>query len=91
MTSRISGVNSEVDPRNLEHPVLRFLRDYWDSKRAGRIMPSRGDIKPSEMKEHLGWIILQDVLPDYADFRYRVIPRSRVNAIFPGRSPPARR
>jgi hypothetical protein len=85
MTSRISGVNSEVDPRNLEHPVLRFLRDYWDSKRAGRIMPSRGDIKPSEMKEHLGWIILQDVLPDYADFRYRMIG-SRVTQYFLGDS-----
>jgi len=37
------------------------------------MMPARADIKPSDMKEHLGWIILLDALPDFADFRYRTI------------------
>ena len=36
-------------------------------------MPTRAEIKPADMKEHLGWIILLDALPDYADFRYRTI------------------
>jgi len=36
-------------------------------------MPSRADIKPSEMKEHLGWIILVDALPALEDFRFRMI------------------
>ncbi len=81
MASRLSGVTTEVDPPLLEQPVLRFLRDYWQSKRMGRAMPSRADIKPSEMKEHLGWIILVDVLPDYEDFRYRTIG-SRVTQYF---------
>ncbi|HEX3673530.1 MAG TPA: PAS domain-containing protein [Rhizomicrobium sp.] len=85
MSSRLSGVDTEIDPQNIDHPILRFLREYWESKRAGRAMPSRGDIKPSEMKEHLGWIILQDVLPDYADFRYRMIG-SRVTQYFLGDS-----
>jgi hypothetical protein len=81
MSPRLSGVSSEVDPRNLEQPVLRFLKDYWEQKRAGRAMPARADIHPSEMKEHLGWIVLVDVLPDFCDFRYRTIG-SRVTQYF---------
>jgi hypothetical protein len=48
-------------------------------------MPSRADIRPAEMKEHLGWIILVDVLPDFTDFRYRTIG-SRVTQYFLGDS-----
>jgi len=81
MSPRLSGVSSEVDPQHLEHPVLSFLKDYWDQKRAGRAMPSRADIHPAEMKEHLGWIILVDVFPDFSDFRYRTIG-SRVTQYF---------
>ncbi|HTQ14536.1 MAG TPA: PAS domain-containing protein [Rhizomicrobium sp.] len=77
----MSGVSSEADPQILEHPVLRFLRDYWEAKRAGRKMPARADIRPSEMKEHLGWVILVDALADFADFRYRMIG-SRVSQYF---------
>jgi hypothetical protein len=73
MAGRIQKVGSEVDPTHLRHPTLAFLRAYWDSKRRGRAMPARADIDPAEMKEHLGWIILADVLPDLADFRYRLI------------------
>lgn len=36
-------------------------------------MPARADIKPADLKEHLGWIILLDALPEFADFRYRTI------------------
>ncbi|HEY2069603.1 MAG TPA: PAS domain-containing protein [Rhizomicrobium sp.] len=80
---RLSGVTTEVDPQNLEQPTLRFLKDYWESKRGPRAMPARADIRPSEMKEHLGWVILLDVLPDFSDFRYRTIG-SRVTQYFLG-------
>jgi hypothetical protein len=73
MSARVSGVYSEVDPAHLEHPVLAHLKSYWASKRGSRAMPSRAEIKPAEMKEHLGWVVLLDVLPGYADFRYRMI------------------
>jgi hypothetical protein len=73
MASRISNVGSEIDPPKLANPTLAFLRSYWESKRHGRAMPSRADIDPLEMKEHLGWIILADVLADYADFRFRLV------------------
>lgn len=73
ISPRTRNVQSEIDPQSLSNPILSFLRDYWDSKRAGRAMPSRADIKPAEMKEYLGWIILIDVLPGCDDFRFRMI------------------
>ena len=49
------------------------MRDYWKSKRGSRTLPSRADIRASDLKDHLGWVLLLDVLPDAADFRYRLI------------------
>jgi hypothetical protein len=66
-------VGSEIDPVTLEQPTLAFLHAYWKSKCAGRAMASRADIRASEIKEHLGWVILLDVLPEMKDFRYRLI------------------
>jgi hypothetical protein len=73
MAERLSGILNEVDPQTLEHPVLAFLKKYWDAKRGARAMPARADIDPADMKEHLGWIMLMDALPDFVDFRYRII------------------
>ena len=73
MSGRLSGINTEIDPQNLQNPVLSFLKAYWDGKRGGRSMPTRAEIKPADMKEHLGWIILLDALADFSDFRYRTI------------------
>jgi hypothetical protein len=73
MSPRITGVFIDIDPQHLQHPVLIFLKAYWDQKRAGRSMPSRADIRPADMKEHLGWIILLDTLSDGSDFRYRTV------------------
>jgi len=61
----------EIDPKELKHPTLAFLRDYWNEARGSRAMPSRADIRPAALKDHLGWIVMIDVLPD--DFRYRLI------------------
>ncbi|HEX7968313.1 MAG TPA: PAS domain-containing protein, partial [Stellaceae bacterium] len=69
----LEHVGAEVDPAHLDHPTLAFLRAYWESKRRGRHMPSRADIDPIEMKAHLGWIVLADVLPRLADFRLRLV------------------
>ena len=81
MTSRPSGIHCETNPQHLQNPVLAFLKTYWDRKKASRTLPCRADIKPVELKEHLGWIILLDALPDYVDFRYRMIG-SRVTQYF---------
>lgn len=73
MTDRLPHVAAELNPAKLDHPTLAFLRDYWEKKRGTRRMPSRADIRPSELKEHLGWVIMVDVLPGAKDFRYRLI------------------
>lgn len=81
IAAKTANVHSEVNPAQLHNPALAFLKDYWDSKRAGRDMPARADIKPSEMKEFLGWIILLDALPGFSDFRFRMIG-TRVSQYF---------
>lgn len=73
MTARLQGTSVEICPSRIEHPTLAAVFAYWDGKRRGRSMPSRADISPPELKDHLGWIILLDVLPDLSDFRYRLI------------------
>jgi hypothetical protein len=61
----------EICPTGFDNPVLSFYFAYWHRKLAGRAMPSYADIKPVELKPHLGFIILLEALPDYTDFRYR--------------------
>ncbi len=73
MSSGVTGVISEIDPHSLQHPTLAFLKDYWLRCRGARAMPSRADINPSDMKEHLGWVLLMDVLPGADDFRFRTV------------------
>jgi hypothetical protein len=81
MSARVSGVFTEINPIELVNPTLMFLKTYWDQKRGARPMPSRAEIKPAEMKQHLGNVVLVDVLPDFADFRYRTIG-TRVSGYF---------
>ncbi|HEY7977899.1 MAG TPA: PAS domain-containing protein [Rhizomicrobium sp.] len=73
MSSGVSGVSVEFDPSPSSKPALAFLKDYWDAKRGQRTMPSRADINPAEMKKHIRAVVLVEALPDYADFRYRMI------------------
>lgn len=73
MAERLESVGSEINPVKLSNPTLQFLRSYWDDKRNGRCMPSRKDIRPGELREHLGWMNLAEVLPDMEDFRFRLV------------------
>ena len=71
MTQIVDTVQ-QVNPAHFDHPTCVFLRAYWEQKRGNRAMPSRADISPAHLKEHLGWIMILDVLPEW-EFRYRVI------------------
>jgi len=55
------------------HDTLRDIVSYWDAKRGNRAMPARADMDPLEMGQHLGWIILTDVLGTPPRFRYRLV------------------
>jgi hypothetical protein len=73
MSSLFPGVSVAFDPPRSSKPALAFLKDYWDSRRGARAMPSRADINPADMKAHIRAIVLVDVLPGFTDFRYRMI------------------
>lgn len=63
----------EVDPQRLEHPALAFLRSYWENKRAGRTLPTRTDMKPSELRPYLDSLTMVDVIDGGEEFRYRLV------------------
>jgi hypothetical protein len=73
MNDRLNSVETHINPAALENETLAFLLELWNGKRGARAMPSRGDIKASELKEHLGWVMLVEVLPGIKDFRYRLM------------------
>jgi hypothetical protein len=56
----------------LPHPQLVRLYDYWDTKRADRRWPTRGDIDPTEMRFALGNIDLIEISYDPLVFRFRI-------------------
>ena len=64
------GVSGEIELRS---PINRQALAYWESKRAGRAMPSRDDVDPAEMVGFLPYVFLLDVRPAPLDFRYRLI------------------
>jgi len=71
---RFSTLNE--DPCNAEHPVSAFFLDYWRSKLRGRKFPLVADFVPKEVRSHLSSVVLIDALPDYSDFRYRLVGSS---------------
>ncbi len=73
MSQLMPHVGVQMNPGKLENPTLCFLRNYWEKKRGDRRMPSRADIRPSDLKEHLAWVIMADVLDGGEDFRYRLV------------------
>jgi hypothetical protein len=73
MSQAIPDTVTQENPARFTHPTCVFLRDYWETKRGDRSMPSRADISPAQFKDHLGWVMIVEVLPGARDFRYRLI------------------
>jgi hypothetical protein len=65
-------VSFVVDPETLR-PGLRVIKEYWDAKRGLRAMPARTDVDPWELRAYLPRLFMIDVLPDAADFRFRLL------------------
>lgn len=68
-----SPAPSVTDPR-LDHALV-----YWRSKLAGRAMPRRADIEPTEIPRLLPDVMLVDVLSD-GRYRYRLIGTENARA-----------
>jgi hypothetical protein len=63
-----------VDPAlQFEDPTLGPLLAYWQSKCRDGGLPSRHDIDPVELKEHLGNLCLVEVLGPPLRLRYRLV------------------
>jgi hypothetical protein len=58
---------------HVDEPLINGLVAYWEAKRAGRIAPRRADIDPAELKPHLPFLLMFDVLEDGCDFRFRLV------------------
>ena len=65
--SRFEGRDLSV----VQHRDLRRLADYWLIKRTGRIMPTRGDIDPTDIPWALSRLYLVDYDLASSRFRYR--------------------
>lgn len=63
----------QIGASAFDSPVLTAVHAYWNTRRGNRQMPARKDIQPSDLRQHLGWLFLADVLPDMEDFRYRLV------------------
>lgn len=72
------GMDPELKCR---HPRLLELLTYWESKRRGRPMPARADIRPAELVRHLPSLVLIDVQAEPLRLRYRLIGTAIVAAM----------
>lgn len=63
--------------------MLRHIYGYWDEKRAGRSMPFRRDIDPTEIKELLPHLMIVEPTGEDAEerrYRYRLVGSALVDA-----------
>ncbi len=68
----VSSSHFTLDPAlSFQNSLFHRLLEYWHGKRGARLMPSRADIDPLEMPEHLGWIMLTEVVRSSEAIRYR--------------------
>src|SRR5579864_7045143 len=70
----VSGTHDiELQPTSpITDPRLQQAFDYWQSKRAGRLMPRRADLDPVDIPKLLPHIMLTDVVGP-GRYRYRLI------------------
>ena len=71
------------DPSVIEDAILSFFLEYWRSKRRDAILPLRNSFIPQEVGKNLPWVVTADALPEYVDFRLRVVG-SRVGEYYLG-------
>lgn len=62
-------------------PILVRLFDYWDAKRAGRPMPSRADIDPTELRVLVLNVMLYDVVEPGSLYRIRLVGQAIVDFV----------
>ena len=59
---------------------ITVMYDYWLGLRGDRPMPFRRDLDPSQIKPHLPFLMLVDVVGDPPDFIYRLVGTREVDS-----------
>lgn len=67
-----------IAPAELEAPDLLDILAIWNEKRAGRLLPARGDVLPGPMGRRLRNVSLLSVLD--GDYEFRIIGDTHVQA-----------
>jgi hypothetical protein len=62
-------------------PKAVALYQYWNARRGIRLMPTRADIDPLEMRQWLPRLSLVDVSPDGQHFTYRLVGTQMVDLL----------
>lgn len=65
-------IRTDWNPEGARDDRLRRLHAYWCGKRAGRALPGRCDIDPSELGRLLPHVFLVDVSESPRDYRFRL-------------------
>jgi hypothetical protein len=66
-------VRQEFNPSELDDPVLLHFLDIWRSRRKGRVMPARSDIRISDAGRYAAHMTIVDVIDGGDDFRFKLI------------------
>jgi len=61
------------NPEDIDNPILAFFLSLWRSDREGCALPLRSSFVPQKIRGNLRWVVLADALPNYDDFRFRVV------------------
>lgn len=59
---------------------IKVIYDFWQRLRGDRVMPYRSDLDPSQIKPHLPFLMLVDVVGDPPDFIYRLVGTREVDS-----------
>ena len=62
-----------ADPTAIDNPALAELLAYWRERRLGVAVPQYIRFMPRDLTKHLASIVVCDALPDWSDFRYRLV------------------
>ncbi len=75
------GIRDADDIASPVDPILGRLLSYWESKRGGRMMPSRADIDPVELRGLVNHVMLYDVVEPGRLYPIRLVGQAIVDFV----------
>jgi PAS domain len=75
------GIREASDLAAPIDPIVARIFAYWDGKRAGRPMPSRADIDPTELRGLVNHVMIYDVVEPGRLYRIRLVGEAIVEFV----------